>query len=106
MVGENDTRQNSLVLEEDDDDDDEDNNEETDDDDNDDVECDEYEDFDDDEFDDSGMFNDVANYRPDSVDASALVRRRQCGRTSSAANLLRCASLLAMPTYKKSSVRR
>lgn len=59
-------------------------------------------DFDDDEYDDGDLVNDI--YGSGQSDAalrySEKFRRRDCGRTNSTANLLRSASLFALPTFQ------
>lgn len=70
-------------------------------------EDDDDDDFDDDEYDDSGMFNEGFNYQSDALLSSPdRFRVRAGGMSNSAANLLRSASLLAMPTRNKGFVRR
>ena len=63
-------------------------------------------DFDDDDYDESGMFNEGVDYQSDALTSPERFRPRAGGMNKSAANLLRSASLLAMPTRKKTFIRR
>ena len=63
-------------------------------------------DFDDDDYDDSWVLNKGCNHQSDSLSSGERFRSRSGGMNNSTANLLRSASLLAMPTHKKGCVRR